>query len=95
MFWLIIFIPELRQLSFKASYFNLCVILLSLPEQASLDFAVKCVLPPAMHVVYVEKSVELVFPTMVIAFLLTFISCSVFMQALITKYTCNIFSHTE
>ena len=71
------------------------LILLSLPEQTSLDFTIKCVLPPAIHVFYMGKIIELVFPTLVITFLLTFIFCSLFRQISFTRYTLNIFSHTE
>ena len=71
------------------------LILLSLPEQASLDFTIKCILPSAIHVVYMGKIVESVFPNLVITFLLTFIFCSLFRQFSLTKYTLNIFSYTE
>ena len=63
---------------------------MSLPEQTSLDFTIKCVLPPGIHVVYMRKIIESLFPTLVITFLLTFIFCSLFRQISFTKYTLNI-----
>ena len=67
---------------------------MSLPEQTSLDFTIKYVLPPAIHF-YMGKINELVFPTRVVTFLLTFIFCSLFRQVSFTKYTLNILSYTE
>ena len=69
--------------------------LLFLPEQTSLDFTIKSVLPPAVQVFYMGKIIKLVFPTLVITFLLTFIVCCLSRQVSFTRYTLNIFSHTE
>ena len=85
----------LKALTIKHCILTFVLILLSLPEQTSLDFTIKCVLPPAIHVFYMGKIIELVFPTLVITFLLTFIFCSLFRQISFTRYTLNIFSHTE
>ena len=85
----------LKALTIKHHILTFVLILLSLPEQTSLDFTIKCVLPPAIQVFYMGKIIELVFPTLVITFLLTFIFCSLFRQVSFTKYTLNIFSHPE
>ena len=84
----------LKALTIKHHILTFVLILLSLPEQTSLDFTIKCVLP-AIHVVYMGKIIELVFPTLVITFLLTFIFCSLSRQVSFAKYALNIFSHNE
>ena len=83
----------LKALTIKHCILTFVLILLSLPEQTSLDFTIKCALPPAIHVFYMGKIIELVFPTLVITFLLTFIFCSVFREVSFIKYTLNVFSH--
>ena len=85
----------LKALSIKHHILTFVLILLSLTEQTSLDFTIKLVLPQAIHVVYMGKIIESVFPTLVMTFLLTFIFCSLFRQVCFTKYTLNIFFHTE
>ena len=46
----------LKGLIIKHHILTFVLILLSLPEQTSPDFTIKCVLPPAIHVVNVEKN---------------------------------------
>ena len=54
-----------KALTIKHHILTFVLILFSLPEQTSLDFTIKCVLPPAIHVVFMGKIIELVFPTLV------------------------------
>ena len=62
----------LTALNIKHHISTFVLILLSLPEQTSLDFKTKCVLPPAIHVVYMGKIIESVSPTLVMTILPTF-----------------------
>ena len=59
----------LKALTIKhLNFLTFVMILLLLPERTSLDFTIKFVLPPAIHVAYMGKSIEAIFPTHVITF---------------------------
>ena len=82
-------VRNFERFNYKVSRLTFVLILLSLPEQTSLDFTIKCVLPPAIHVFYMGKIIESVFPTLFKTFLLTFIFYSLLRQ--VSKKSTTLF----